>query len=184
MKNLYLINTKAPSRLDEFGGQWFLSDTPEAGLRNYNIYITSDETIKEGHWVITPTNDIIQWAKVFQPNGEKIILTTDPKLIDDGIQPIGDDFLEWFVNNPKCEFVEVSYIEDVDFFNYDYSYYQITIPPFTESLTITTPVENNKQELNLFEYMDWYAIDVMKGCNLNAKEWFNKYVINNTTNER
>lgn len=37
---------------------------------------------------------------------KKIILTTDPDLIADGVQAIDDEFLEWFVNNPSCEFVE------------------------------------------------------------------------------
>ena len=38
---------------------------------------------------------------------KKIILTTDQELISDGVQPIDDEFLEWFVKNPSCEEVEV-----------------------------------------------------------------------------
>ena len=38
---------------------------------------------------------------------KKIILTTDQELIKDGVQAIDDEFLEWFVNNPSCEKVEV-----------------------------------------------------------------------------
>jgi len=33
----------------------------------------------------------------------KIILTTDQDLINDDIQAIDDEFLEWFVENPNCE---------------------------------------------------------------------------------
>jgi hypothetical protein len=40
-------------------------------------------------------------------NYSKIILTTDQNLINDGIQSIDDEFLEWFINNPSCESVEV-----------------------------------------------------------------------------
>ena len=40
---------------------------------------------------------------------KKIILTTDQDLIKDGVQPIDDEFLEWFVKNPSCEEVEVGY---------------------------------------------------------------------------
>jgi len=40
-------------------------------------------------------------------NYKKIILTTDEDLIKDGIQAIDDEFLEWFVENPSCEFVNV-----------------------------------------------------------------------------
>lgn len=107
MKNLYLINTKEPSRLDEFGGQWFLYDTPEQGLRNYNIYITSDEKIQSGDWFYNPFINEIQ-INCNSDGCKKIIQTTDPKLIDDGVQPIRDEFLEWFVNNPECESVEVT----------------------------------------------------------------------------
>jgi hypothetical protein len=38
---------------------------------------------------------------------KKIILTTDQDLIADGVQAIDDEFLEWFVKNPSCEWVEV-----------------------------------------------------------------------------
>lgn len=38
---------------------------------------------------------------------KKIILTTDQDLIKDGVQAIDDEFLEWFVANPSCKFVEV-----------------------------------------------------------------------------
>jgi hypothetical protein len=43
---------------------------------------------------------------------EKIIMTTDPKLIKDGIQGIPNELIEWFVKNPSCEEVEVIKIED------------------------------------------------------------------------
>ena len=86
-----------------------------------NIYITSNEEIKEGDWVLFEGNDTIRKAvdstftsgvnnirihadkKVF-----KIILTTDGDLIKDGVQEIDDEFLQWFVENPSCEEVEVS----------------------------------------------------------------------------
>lgn len=38
---------------------------------------------------------------------KKIILTTDPDLIADGVQGIDNEFLRWFIKNPTCEFVEV-----------------------------------------------------------------------------
>jgi hypothetical protein len=109
MKNLHIIPTYKASRLHEFGDIWFSHKEPTECFRNYNIYITSDEENKEGDWVITPTNDIIQWAKVFRPDGKKIIITTDQDLIAEGIQPIDDTFLQWFVNNSSCEFVDVRY---------------------------------------------------------------------------
>jgi ssDNA-binding Zn-finger/Zn-ribbon topoisomerase 1 len=40
-------------------------------------------------------------------NIKKIILTTDQGLIKNGVQSIENDFLEWFVQNPSCEWVDV-----------------------------------------------------------------------------
>jgi hypothetical protein len=89
---------------------------------NNNIYITNDEPIKEGDWVIQvnfeKTNiQLVQCVTEFQTKmandkdgsftKNKIILTTDGDLIKDGVQAIDDEFLEWFVKNPSCEEVEV-----------------------------------------------------------------------------
>jgi hypothetical protein len=63
---------------------------------------------------------------------KKIILTTDQDLIANGVQSIDDEFLEWFVNNPNCEWVEVIY--DKDAFPYGvetakgYGWYKLPIP--------------------------------------------------------
>lgn len=81
------------------------------------LFITSDEEIKDGDWWLNlKTNDIDKCthkSEVLLYNSEKykhikkIILTTDQDLINDDVQAIDDEFLEWFVNNPSCEFVEV-----------------------------------------------------------------------------
>jgi hypothetical protein len=114
MKNIHLLPTEKPSRLTKPGGSSSiklytngLTNTPKGHCKNYHLYITSNENLKEGDWVLTPTNDVIQWAKVFRPDGEKIILTTDQDLIADGVQAIDDEFLEWFVKNPSCEEVKL-----------------------------------------------------------------------------
>jgi len=112
MKNIYVLPTNKPSRVFNTNkGEYhfrehYVPDTIQT-CKNHNIYITSDEEIKEGDWVITPTNDILEWAKVFQPIGKKIILTTDQDLIKYGVQPIDDEFLKWFVENESCETVEI-----------------------------------------------------------------------------
>lgn len=95
-----------------------------------NIYITSDEEIKEGDWFIrdgsihkcfrvhktdieflTSIDSVYCgsntfWSKEFC---KKIILTTDQDLIKDGVQEIDNEFLEWFVKNPSCEEIEVDF---------------------------------------------------------------------------
>jgi hypothetical protein len=78
------------------------------------LFITSDEEIKDrdcwvtnGEEVFKPLDDYsLEYANNYW---EKIILTTDSTLIADGVQPINNTFLEWFVKNPSCEWVEVGY---------------------------------------------------------------------------
>jgi len=119
MKNIHLITTSQPSRL-RYNLSNVLVLTKESykdysKLDNIHIYITSDEVIKDYDWYISSENKLLQFTgrnvlgdKFIAP---KIILTTDQDLIKDGIQPIDDEFLEWFVNNPSCEFVEVVKID-------------------------------------------------------------------------
>ena len=78
-----------------------------------NVYITSNEEIKEGDAVI---HDLAMFCELENPcdpdnlksnTRKKIILTTDQDLIKDGVQAIDDEFLQWFAKNPSCEFVDV-----------------------------------------------------------------------------
>jgi len=127
MKNIHLIPTDKPSRLGYLSkkGKEVFKDlrlytrsTPNIlDSENQYLHITSDEEIKEGDWVIkicslykgggiihkysfidTKFKDIIF---------KKIILTTDQDLINDDVQVIDDEFLEWFVKNPSCEWIEI-----------------------------------------------------------------------------
>ncbi len=122
MKNIHILPTDKPSRLHlAYGKDYYLSVEPFVQLdtknyKSFNIYITSDEEIKEGDWVyhkILKSVFKIDLKEVTQEyidekiNISKIILTTNQDLIKDGIQAIDDEFLEWFVKNPSCESVEV-----------------------------------------------------------------------------
>jgi hypothetical protein len=152
MKNIHVLPTDKPSRLHEYD---FLS--PMGISKEYlqwrlgrNIYITSDEEIKDGDWVYSEKyKNVLQFKlpsnKYFY---KKIILTTDQDLIADGVQNIDDKFLEWFVKNPICEFVEVEkdYYEEIsgdDFFK-KVNYYAIIIPK-----------EEPKQELSFVACGSW-----------------------------
>lgn len=118
MKNIHVLPTDKPSEL-YINIQGDLSKSNSLLLRpkSRNIYITSEEEIKEGDWWLNlKTNDADKCthkSEVLLYNSEKyehikkIILTTDQDLIKDGVQSIPDDFLEWFVENPSCESVEV-----------------------------------------------------------------------------
>jgi hypothetical protein len=135
MKNIHLIATEKPSRLYKQTGALVLdklSEVSNDGISiNQNIYITSDEEIKEGDWFINKNGLISicvkaleEWLKTNKSELKKIILTTDPDLIKDGVQAIDNEFLEWFVENPSCAFVEVTKEPliikgEADYFNYD-----------------------------------------------------------------
>lgn len=127
MKNIHIISTDKPGRFSlKSNGEYCLSNysyTDSPNFKNQNIYITSDEEIKEGEWhlhyyegkpVISKSYNSV--VKVINEIAEqfgykKIILTTDQDLINDDVQAIDDEFLEWFVNNPSCESVDVKLIE-------------------------------------------------------------------------
>ena len=113
MKNLYLLSTDQQSRLVKIKDTFFLTTTDDIpGGTFYNIYITSDEEIWEGDWYLdTTVNVIFKNDKLFL-NGtgyKKIILSTDPELIADGVQAIDDEFLLWFVKMSSCEFVVIDW---------------------------------------------------------------------------
>ena len=145
MKNVHLIPTDKPSKLYYWEGKLRLGNLTTApknlGISNQHIYITSDEEIKEGDWYlnIEEKNGIKNpfYGKLYKANEsiykvsldylvdnlKKIILTTDQDLIDDGVQAIDDEFLEWFVKNPSCEEVETEF-----FAKFHNNLYKIIIP--------------------------------------------------------
>jgi hypothetical protein len=116
MKNIHLIPTYKPSRLHiAKNGDYHYSyenvlHLVSANDKPHNIYITNSEEIKEGEYGLSRLGEIIKFHSGYDYRYyAKIILTTDPTLIADGVQAITDEFLEWFVAHPSCERVEVSY---------------------------------------------------------------------------
>jgi hypothetical protein len=110
MKNIHLIPTEKPSRLFKFANELHLDTIPKDYYKKYNIYITNDEKPKSEDWCLSKLNEVVRFGKKFTSSlYKKIILTTDQDLIADGVQAIDDEFLEWFIKNPSCEYVEVRY---------------------------------------------------------------------------
>ncbi len=117
MKNIHLIPTDKPSRLYKTGNFLLLDSRamPNNTLetKNQNIYITNDEEIKEGNWLLI-IDDFETYVHEHKGDNlpttyyKKIILTTDVELIKDGVQAIDDEFLQWFVKNPSCEEVYIT----------------------------------------------------------------------------
>lgn len=117
MKNIFLIPTPDESRIAvKSDGLLFLTNHPYPNspkFANHHIYITKNEDIKEGveQWYLDkvlnePYNS---GGAQYSSKQDVIVLTDDKKLIADGVQPIPDDFLGWFVDNQTCETIEVVY---------------------------------------------------------------------------
>jgi hypothetical protein len=114
MKNIHVIPTDQPSRLHLGNSGLVLCylDFGENTINGQHIYVTSDEEIKEGvnQWYLDKflNKPMNSGGAQYGEKQNVIILTTDLTLITDGVQAIDDEFLEWFVKNPTCEFVEVN----------------------------------------------------------------------------
>ena len=148
-----------------------------------NIYITSDEEIKEGDWGLDLCEDLglkyqpfkVDKATLKYANQEckKIILTTDQDLIKDGVQAIDDEFLEWFVKNPSCEFVETERLEDGQYF--DYLEDNSVIEGIYENYKIIIPKEEPKQETLKFNNNERVYLkednNVSQVVDDNTKDW-------------
>jgi hypothetical protein len=200
MKNIHLIATPNPSRLAILG----MSNTLQLfdnlitfktfGRSPQNIYITNSEEIKEGDWVYYENGDLKGIHKVV--NGQrpktmilkKIILTTDQDLIKDGVQAIDDEFLEWFVKNPSCEFVEIA--NDLKYFNVDelrerhikglpYLYfekigYKIIIPKEEPKQDLEKEMFELEQELDIPSHLRWHNSEPKKRLEKYSERFDNK----------
>jgi hypothetical protein len=140
MKNIHVLPTDKSSRLHTYKGvlnlaaDEFVAPTiVKNDLINLNIYIISDEEIKEEDWCVDTYklknnhNPIFKWSDKFKVDAKKIILTTDQSL--DDVQAIDDEFLEWFVKNPSCEEIELKKgFADGTAWGYNFLDYKIIIP--------------------------------------------------------
>lgn len=153
MKNIHILPTDKPSRLRIGDNRNFVFGLIQNSITsknnfytNQNLYITNSENIKEGDWYYTKRFGLGVYKNIGDSQIEtttndykKIILTTDSDLIKDGVQAIDDDFLEWFVKNPRCEEVELG-LEHYFDKNIDKS------PFFPLRYRIIIPTEEPKQE--------------------------------------
>ena len=120
------------------------------------LYIidNNEKVTQNGIWAkCSFTGDILK-----NRNGQyahKVILTTNNLLIKDGVQAIDDEFLEWFVNNPSCEEVEVVFnnrgISGSEKILKSFGEYKIIIPknePKQETLTYSDALKKEERIFN------------------------------------
>jgi hypothetical protein len=186
-KNIHILFTDKPSKIAYYQESTSynkpvlqLVSITSSDYKYQNIYITNDKEIKKRNWVLNieensifkPSNDEIYDIKnsesKYYEYCKKVILTTDPELIKDGVQSIDDDFLEWFVKNPSCEQVLVINLYG-DFNPIKYEY-QIIIPK-----------EEPKQEITLEEIEQQIALTELRG--MRVVKYLDKYKGQNIYNE-
>ena len=152
MKNIHILPTDKPSRLYLYKSNLFLTTESHLNVPSMeyqNIYIT-----------------------INYPKGEhfgKVILTTDQDLINNGIQAIDDEFLEWFVAHPSCE--EVEYVGDD-------CYREITIPKEEPKQETLEEVAENTfglvdPILGKSDYRMGYESGLIKGA-----KWMKEQILN------
>lgn len=166
MKNIHVLSTDKPSRFYSIAGSYtksegfafgehYIPDTRNT-FKNCNIYITTaDEEIKDGDWYLygsqlVQAHGLVGFHPTIVDSCKKIVLTTDPYLIKDGVQSIDDKFLEWFIKNPKSENVYVyKEYKQVNQNNpvtrgstaLGFSHYEV------QSLDLSAPIETNEKEV-------------------------------------
>ena len=177
--NIHILPTDKPSKLQlQMNGNLHIENGQTIALRSYqNIYITSDEEIKEGdYWIyICPINGLDygdnnnpivknnlpnSWFQKLHDrlNYKKIILTTDQDLIKDGIQAIDDDFLQWFIDNSNCREVEFEKEHDdtVPYLKMRYCKpYRIIIPKEPKQ-DLEKEMFELEEQLDIPSYLRWY----------------------------
>lgn len=199
-RNLYLIETDKPSRLQlQMNGEYHLENGQTIALKSFrHIYITDDSKIQEGDYGIGFAHGIQGVGRgyyVFKQDGtssgklnalcegsKKVIMTTDLKLIEDGVQSIDDEFLEWFVAHPSCEYIQTT---ELSFFNGDtgesgHYKYEIIIPQEKPKLDLEKGMFDLEQELGIPSNLRWHnSKPKQEGIFEEAKSALREYILAN-----
>lgn len=173
MKNIHILPTDKPSMwyLDEDKKLQHIPAVQYNCKSCVNIHITSpNKDINENDYIITKDGRLVQVSYLLSLDlvgCSKVILTTDPDLIKDGVQSIDDGFLGWFKKNPSCEEVRVLKNEC----NYDeyrrYFDYKIIVPseePKKDGLDIFLDGVKWKEEQDGERYTRGEVLDLLIDC--------------------
>jgi hypothetical protein len=180
MKNIFLLSAEK-SRLYIHQGKLYDNSRtmhiPDGTQIPQHIYITSDSMIETGSWYLdTTVNVIFKNDKLFL-NGigyTKIILTTDPTLIADGVQAIDDEFLKWFVKNPTCEYAHIGFIA-----HNDIREYKIIIPQEeAKQETLEDYIERETESIIEPEIRTTAQIFLRYGANWQAERMYSEEEVN------
>jgi hypothetical protein len=120
--------------------------------------ISNNEAINENDHIITQDGRLVEVSYLLSKDvqgGHKVILTTNKLLIKDGVQAIDDEFLQWFVKNPSCEFVDIeSYKIDKE---WDEKHTQFNpIYPMKNKYKINIPQEEQQDKNKYSDEKEFY----------------------------
>lgn len=167
MKNIFLILTDKLSRLYYNNNEkcFQVSDVLKDSTplkESQFVYITNEEKISLNNSVYDKYRNVILKAvdkdnidffNLTPTRYKKICLTNDPQLINDGVQAIDDEFLEWFLKNLRCENVEVvkEKVDLGDLGHYEQYYNYKIIIPKEETKNHLIKMMQDDEELGLYE---------------------------------
>ena len=105
MKNIFFLPTTEPSRLK--GSSWIELSSKALNWRYAkHLYITSNEKTVGGDWCIEMRlddfggiHDILHRAETDSETKKKIVMSTDPSLISDGVQPVKNGTIKLILEN-------------------------------------------------------------------------------------
>jgi hypothetical protein len=197
-KNIWLLPTDKPSRLykhNELGFKLLAPAEHEIGAyngSNQNIYITNTEKPKGGEYAIhklfgvgkivnideedcfvtlktKPTDGSVTtpWKRNI-PDIKKIVFTDNTDLISNGIQEISEDFLQWFVKNPSCEYVEVKKVEHLTNMPY-----RTILPQEETKQDLEKEIFELEQELDIPSHLKFHNSKKEPNFYEKLKEYFN-----------
>ena len=151
-KNVFILPTTEASQLylaKKTNSLGFVSKDPESmehygsGTHNQHIYITNKDPYERYDWVKNVTIDLeipfqlddegVLHTTLAPSNFEKIVLTSDPKLVSQGIEEISIDFLR-FLKDKKLDEINIAEIEKTPLLSnngralYGYKYKPIILP--------------------------------------------------------
>jgi len=203
MKNIHVLPTDKTSRLHTYKGvlnlaaDEFVAPTiVKNDLINLNIYITSDEIIKDvrphkGKWQLEQEQILNKFPTYLTDLSEckLVIMTTDQELIKDGVQAIDDEFLEWFIKNPSCESVDIdTYAKKIGVETDINGYREMDI--FSQDLIVTNAITVSKrmEKAETSKFYDFLEMEKKIGISdlktIERIQWYYNTYFNETSNTK
>lgn len=169
MKNIFILPTNKPSNL-YLEDNILKIDNEVYGHGNQFIYITDTEKFKKDEWITDGIEVIKASSKVVEAQGlvtrrgwNKIVLTNDTSLIEDGVQTVDNLFLSFYAENPvdyvelSSERINGSFCDVTDTYRYKYD---IVFPQKEEYSRLLSEFESLEGiTSNMFDEKDWLRFD-------------------------